>query len=117
MENIVEKRKQSGQEVKDILQNLIDVGKENPEMTSEMIYKTCVQFFTDGYGTASMALSVLLHHLAYNPDVQERIQEEIDSVFDSKEEDKELEQEDFNSLQYLDQVKLLSKMECDCNDI
>jgi len=101
---IVEHRKQSGQEVKDVLQNLIDVGKENPEMTPEMMYKTCVQFFTDGYDSASMALSVLLHHLAYNSDVQERIQEEIDGIFDSKEEDGEIEQEDFNSLQYLDQV-------------
>merc|ERR1719244_2223125 len=70
----------------------------------EMINKTCVQFFTDGYDSASMALSVLLHHLAYNPDVQERIQEEIDEVYDTKEDGADIEQEDFNSLQYLDQV-------------
>jgi len=101
---IVEHRKQSGQEVRDVIQNLIDVGKENPEMTPEMMYKTCVQFFTDGYDSASMVLSVLLHHLAFNPDVQEKIQQEIDDIFDSKEEDGEIEQEDFNSLPYLDQV-------------
>ena len=37
----------------DVLNNLIEVAAEHPEMTDEMMYKTVVQFFTDGYETAS----------------------------------------------------------------
>ena len=38
---------------KDILNNLIDVSKINPDMTEEILYKTFVQFFGDGYESAS----------------------------------------------------------------
>ena len=29
------------------------LSKVNPDMTEEIMYKTCVQFFGDGYGSAS----------------------------------------------------------------
>ena len=66
--SVVKARKDQNLKYNDMLNNLIEVSKEHPEMTEEIMYKTCTQFFTDGYGTASMALSVLLHRLAYNPD-------------------------------------------------
>ena len=31
----------------------MEVAAEHPEMTEEMMFKTVVQFFTDGYETAS----------------------------------------------------------------
>lgn len=37
----------------DILNNLIEVAADHPEMTEEIMYKTCVQFFTDGYDSAA----------------------------------------------------------------
>ena len=33
---------------------MIEVSKVNPEMTEEIMYKSCVQFFNDGYETASL---------------------------------------------------------------
>ena len=38
-----------------MLNNLIELSKINPDMTEEMMIKTCVQFFGDGYETASQA--------------------------------------------------------------
>ena len=37
----------------DVLNNLMEVAAQHPEMTEEMMFKTVVQFFTDGYETAS----------------------------------------------------------------
>ena len=68
---LVRDRRSSKLEVKDILGNLMQVAEENPDMTEEMMYKTCVQFFTDGYKTASQAVSVLIYHLARNKHIQE----------------------------------------------
>ena len=36
-----------------MLNNLIEVSKINPDMTDEIMYKTCVQFFSDGYESAA----------------------------------------------------------------
>jgi len=101
---IVEQRKNAKQEVRDVLGNLIAVSQENPEMSADILYKTCLQFFTDGYESASQVISVLIHHLTFNQDVQEKIQDEIDAVFENKGDDAELEQEDLINLTYLDQV-------------
>ena len=38
---------------KDVLNNLIEVSKINQDMTEEILYKTFVQFFGDGYESAS----------------------------------------------------------------
>merc|ERR1712079_71404 len=66
-----------------------------------MMYKTCVQFFTDGYETASAAISVLIYYLAVN---QEKVQEEIDEMFENKGENAQVEEKDLNGMLYLDQV-------------
>jgi len=101
---IVKERRSSNMEVKDVLGNLMNVAEENPDMTEEMMYKTCVQFFTDGYETASLALSALMYHLARNQDVQEKIQEEIDAIFEDKDEEDNIDQKDLTNMPYLDQV-------------
>ena len=36
-----------------MLNNLIEVASINSDMTDEIMYKTCIQFFSDGYWTAS----------------------------------------------------------------
>ena len=43
-------------EYNDVLNNLIEVAAEHTEMTEDIMYKTCVQFFTDGYDSAAQAL-------------------------------------------------------------
>ena len=98
------KRQDSKQEVKDVLGTLLNVAEENPDMAAEVLYKTCLQFFTDGYESATMISSILLHHLLFHPEMQEKIQEEIDAVFENKGDDGEIEQEDLNNMPYLDQV-------------
>ena len=103
-EMIVHSRQDSKQEVKDVLGTLLNVAEENPDMAAEILYKTCLQFFTDGYESATMISSILLHHLLFHPEMQEKIQEEIDAVFENKGDDGEIEQEDLNSMPYLDQV-------------
>lgn len=101
---LVRDRKSRKIEVRDVLGNLMNVAEENPDMTEEMMYKTCVQFFTDGYDTASQALSVLMYHLARNPDIQERVHEEIDAIFDEKNEGDHIDERDLSNMPYLDQV-------------
>ena len=75
-----------------------------------MMYKTCVQFFTDGYETASSAISVLIYYLARNQDIQEKVQEEIDEMFENKSNKNEIEEKDLNGMQYLDQVGILLRI-------
>jgi len=101
---IVQSRQESKQEVKDVLGILLNVAEENPDMAAEVLYRTCLQFFTDGYESAAMISSILFHHLLFHPEIQEKIQEEIDAVFENKGDDGEIEQEDLNNMPYLDQV-------------
>ena len=69
--DVVRQRRSGGAQHHDMLNNLIEVAKVrgngwmmmtwhvslhkkvNPDMTEEIMYKTCVQFFGDGYGSAS----------------------------------------------------------------
>merc|ERR1711970_604477 len=101
---MVEQRQGSKQEVRNVLDNLLSVSEDNPDMSDDILYRTCLQFFTDGYDTASQAISVLIHHLLFNQDVQERLQDEIDDIFADKSDDEELDQDDLNNMTYLDQV-------------
>ena len=51
---MVKARKDQNLQYNDMLNNLIEVSKEHPEMTEEIMYKTCIQFFSDGYESAGM---------------------------------------------------------------
>ena len=57
--DIVSQRQNQQNNHKDILNNLIDVSKINPDMTEEILYKTTVQFFGDGYESASQVTDAL----------------------------------------------------------
>ena len=58
---------------KDVLNNLIDVSKINPDMTEEILYKTFVQFFGDGYESASQVNDALFINLYSNTFVMDFI--------------------------------------------
>lgn len=105
-ERIVEQRVNSQEESKDIMGTMLSIRKDNPDLSPEMMYKTLLQFFTDGYESAAMVISVLIHRLLFHPEVQERLQEEIDSVFENKNEGEFLDDKDINEMHYLDMVLL-----------
>ena len=51
--DVVRQRRMLNLQYNDVLNNLMEVAAQHPEMTEEMMFKTVVQFFTDGYETAS----------------------------------------------------------------
>ena len=51
---IVGQRKNQNLQYKDMLNNMVEVSKINPDMTDEIMYKTCLQFFSDGYDSAAL---------------------------------------------------------------
>ena len=78
------------EEVKDVLGNLISVGEENPYMTEDIMYRTCLQFFTDGYDTAAQSLSVLIHHLLFNKKFKKKFRMKLTQSLSIKEKVKNL---------------------------
>ena len=50
---VIRQREKQNLQYNDMLNNLIELSKINPDMTEEMMIKTCVQFFSDGYESAS----------------------------------------------------------------
>ena len=54
--SVVKTRKDQNLQYNDMLNSLIEVSKEHLEMTEEIMYKTCTQFFTDGYESAGMVM-------------------------------------------------------------
>ena len=119
---LIKQRENQNNNHKDILNNLIEVSKINPDMTEEILYKTFVQMFGDGYESASAVNNILLklypgsgwilfkvfgylvYQLVINPDVQAQLQEEIDFVFDGKEDGEDLSADDLTNMPYLEQV-------------
>ena len=120
--DIVKRRGEHKLQYNDMLNNLIEVSKVNPDMTNEVMAKTCVQFLSDGYESAAMVgakvscilrsvilwqvMAVLVYYLVVYPEVQSRLQEEIDELFDGKDEGEDLTQDDITGMAYLDQVPL-----------
>ena len=98
---MVEQRKESKVEKKDILDNLIKASQENPLMTPDMMFKTMIQFFTDGFEGFSRISSCILHLIALHPEVQERMVKEIEEVLGDKQ---DVTEEDSRNLKYMEQV-------------
>lgn len=73
-----------------------------PEFTDEDIAAQALTFFTDGYETSSTALAVLIHDLACNPGVQQRLREEVDSV--KGQHNGQLDLDIVQDMEYLDMV-------------
>jgi len=104
IKDVVAQRKKQNLQYNDMLNNLIEVSKVNPDMTEEIMSKTAVQFFSDGYESASLVLGILGYHLTVYPDVQAKLQDEIDDLFESKDDGEEITSEDVTNMTYLDQV-------------
>ena len=69
---IVEQRKNSKVEKKDILDNLIRASEASPLMTPDMMFTSMTQFFSDGYEGMSRISSVIIHLLALHPEVHQQ---------------------------------------------
>merc|ERR550517_1833525 len=80
---IVEQRRNSKEERKDILDNMIKAADESPIMTPEMMIK------------------IMIFLITAHPEIQEQLWEEIDSVVGDRE---DINDEDIGSLPLLDQV-------------
>ena len=98
---IVEQRRNSKEERKDILDNMIKAADESPIMTPEMMFKTMIQFFSDGFETFSGIGKIMIFLITAHPEIQEQLWEEIDSVVGDRE---DINDEDIGNLPLLDQV-------------
>ena len=58
--SVVKQRLDQKLQYNDMLNSLIEVSKEHPEMTEEIMYKTCIQFFSDGYESAGMVRIIMI---------------------------------------------------------
>ena len=70
-------------------------------MTPEMMFKTMIQFFTDGFEGLSRISAAIIYRISALPDVQERLFEEMEDVMGARE---DVTEEDVGKLTYLDQV-------------
>lgn len=109
----------SGKSV-DMMQYWIDLKKKSEEVmkgniksdiitkefTDDDILNGCITFFIEGYETSSNVTSFVLHYLAKNKDVQNRVKEEIDQILN--ENNGELTFEGVTKMPYLDNVILES---------
>ena len=66
------------------------------------IGKTLMQFFTDGFETVGLYLSLCLYFISINPEVQYKARDEVDEINEKYGDD--LTGEAVNSLKYLDQI-------------
>jgi len=101
---ILAQRRETNVVSKDIMGNMMEAAKENPELTEDMMIASFVQFFTDGYSTAADIFSICIYQLTNNPDVQERAQEQIDEVLEGKEGIEDIPNEDIEKMSYIDQI-------------
>jgi len=71
-------------------------------LTDNMVAKTLMQFFVDGYDTLGSGISMAFYFLTINPDVQDKAIEEVDRI--AKKCGDSLTGDDINELKYMDQV-------------
>lgn len=104
---VMEKRKnEKDQKSKDFLQLMMDAESENQNNKNEKkileiddIVAQCIMFFLAGYFTTTATISFAAHHLATNPDIQDRLIEEIDK---NLADNKELDYDTVFGMKYLD---------------
>lgn len=98
---IVEQRKGSSVEKKDILDSLIKASKDCPLMTPDMMFKTMTQFLTDGYEGFSRIMNSTIYLLTAHPQALEKLEEEIEEVMGERD---DVTEEDLVNMVYLEQV-------------
>ncbi|XP_025103442.1 cytochrome P450 3A21-like [Pomacea canaliculata] len=106
--NLIEERKQSGQnEHVDLLQLLLDseaseadiaAKPQDRQMTKDEIIAQCITIFLAGYETTAATLQYMIYLLAVNPDKQEKLYNEIIAAIG----DDTATYENVMSLKYLD---------------
>ncbi|XP_025103416.1 cytochrome P450 3A6-like isoform X2 [Pomacea canaliculata] len=106
--NLIEERKQSGQnEHVDLLQLLLDseaseadiaAKPQDRQMTKDEIIAQCITIFLAGYETTAATLQYMIYLLAVNPDKQEKLYDEIITTIG----DDTATYENVMSLKYLD---------------
>jgi len=74
----------------------------NKYLGDDMVSRTMIQFFLDGYDTLGSSLSMAFYFLTVNPDVQDKVIEEVDKIALTCGET--ITGDDINDLKYLDQV-------------
>nr|XP_031837097.1 cytochrome P450 9e2-like [Nomia melanderi] len=84
--NTVKQRLEQGIHRPDMLQNMIDMSKNNKSekpLTMEDIVCNAFSFFFGGYNSVASQACSIIHDLVEHPDIQKRLQEEIDEVLEN----------------------------------
>lgn len=76
--------------------------EESKKLSDAEIIAQCFVFLAAGYETTSTTLSFMSHHLAVDPEIQEKVQQEIDSVW--PDENQTLSYDAVHEMPYLDMV-------------
>ena len=100
---IVEQRKGSKVEKNDILDTMIRAGEGCDLMTPPMMFKTMVQFFSDGFESFANICNVMAYLVTAAPEVQEQLVEEMEAVMGDRQ---EVTEEDVRDMVFLEQVGL-----------
>lgn len=85
VDKIIEERKRSGSEVKDLLSYMLNgVDKESGEKLDDLnIRYQCITFLVAGHETTSGLLSFALYFLLQHPEIVQKAYEEVDRVLGS----------------------------------
>ena len=75
---------------------------ESKKLSDTEVLAQSIIFLAAGYETSSGTLSLTCHHIATNPEVQDKLQQEIDSVWTDEEQTPSYEA--LNEMPYLDMV-------------
>ncbi|KAL9961375.1 hypothetical protein ACROYT_G030299 [Oculina patagonica] len=86
---------------KDVLENILNEAKENPDLDMDDLVDNFLTIFVAGQETTSNQLSFTLYEILRHPEIKERILEEIEEVLGCR---NNVEYEDLGKLQYLDQT-------------
>ncbi|KXJ25668.1 cytochrome P450 3A24 [Exaiptasia diaphana] len=86
-----------------MLENTDDTNlPEEKRLTEDEVLAQSAIFLLAGFENTSNSLSLVCHHLATNPDIQEKAQEEIDSIWSDM--DQPLSYDMVNSMNYLEMI-------------
>ena len=72
----IDKKKKSGEFGDDVVGFILRVASDG-QLSDNEIAHTMIQFFVDGYETVGAQITLAMHYLAVNPNVQEKLRNEI----------------------------------------
>lgn len=86
----------------DFLQLMIEMQKNDPSLTLNIIAAQCFVFFIAGFETSSTTMTFALYELAKNQELQSKVREEIETVL--KRHDGQVSYDSIMDLKYMGQV-------------